>query len=66
MSERYRPKQLLRARIQQGPLMGVNHTDPLYEALVESVLAPEPVILCRLHDQPWQQCTLCSRSKAAR
>jgi hypothetical protein len=65
MPER-KAKQILKVRIARGPLK-VNHlrAEPRDQVVWRDgkpvVLKP---VLCRLHNQPWQTCTLCSATRA--
>jgi hypothetical protein len=66
VSERYKPRKLVRERIAHDP----GQTFEPFEAQPRDQIVyrdGKPVvlkpILCRLHDQPWQTCTLCSKQK---
>lgn len=63
MSERYKPKNLIRERIERGP-----ETNPLPNPRQQIEWRDgKPIIrrelLCRLHNVPWLTCTLCSKMR---
>lgn len=64
MSERWRPKELLRRR-QQEIARGVliPGAAPIAPAAPAATTAPR-VLLCRAHSTPWRACPTCSSSKA--
>ena len=66
MGDRYKPKKLLRERIEQ--LKQNPEALPKFEPQPREQVVyrdGKPVVvaplLCRLHEQPWQTCVLCSK-----
>jgi hypothetical protein len=61
VSERYRPRKLVRERVEairKGAAVDSAHPAP-ENARVDALSD----LLCRLHGAPWRQCSLCSRGK---
>jgi hypothetical protein len=62
MSERWRPKELLRRRQQEiASGASIPGTAPIAPAAPAAATAS--VLLCRAHGMPWRACPTCSSSK---
>jgi hypothetical protein len=66
MSERWKPKQLLRARAAEiargAPVQPMPSLASVLAAAPHVTTRP-PELLCRLHNQPWRTCSACSTQR---